>query len=102
MTITGKEIFNMQEDINFLKKKAHTQGENLAAQGENITAIKVYLLGDDYHQGFKQQNEGDRIDIKDLKAFKQRLIYSGRTVGAIITTAGIIFAIVKNWTSIFG
>lgn len=94
MTVTGKEIFNMQEDINFLKKKAYSQGED-------VTAIKVYLLGDDYHEGFKEKNQRDRNDIKDLKAFKQRLIYSGWAISGITTTAGIIFAIVKNWTSIF-
>lgn len=93
--VAPKEIFKMQNDINFLKKHSY-------AQARDMREIKTYLIGDQFHEGFKQKNERDRKDIKMLKSFKQRLIYAGWAISGLITLTGITFAIAHSWVKIFG
>ena len=91
------QFLKMEEDINFLK-------ENYYVQSRDIKEIKEALLGTEFHDGFKQQIEKSKTDIKELKTFKQKIINTSWIFGKItagIATIGIIVAIVKNWTSIF-
>ena len=103
--VSPKEIFKMQNDINFLKKNSY-------AQARDMREVKNYLLGDEFHKGLKDQIGEDREDIKKrtdlnsddieaLKASHQKIKYYAAALLSILGLLGLIVTLVKNWTSIF-
>lgn len=89
----GKQQFNMQKDIHFLKEKSYQQARDLAE-------IKKALLGDQYNPGFKQRIERVELKVKKQEVFAQRVRITAWALAGTTTLAGTVVTIIKNWSSI--